>query len=175
VRKEAPGWRIEQLIQVINRKNENMKTTKTVLLVAAALTVAVGQRARATDPSSVTPTRKMWIQSGPRTLEEYPWLLRQSSAHDTTQARARADAVLVGIKKNKAFASSPRVREEFPKLNRPPQVTTEVVSRARVETDSNAELLKNQAWAKSPRVLEVYPWLANYDWDASKRNVGVIK
>ena len=150
--------------------------TKTVLLVAAALAVAMGQSARAADPSFAPPPSKRWILSGPRTLEEYPGPLRQSSTHDTTQqARARADAVLEDIKKNKAFASSPRVREEFPELDRSPQITTDAVLRARAETDSIAKLVKNQAWAKSPRVLEVYPWLANYDWDASKRNIGVIK
>ena len=152
----------------------NMKTTKTVLLVAAALAVAVGQSARATDPFFTPPPSKRWILSGPRTLEEHPGLLRQSSVHDTTQARARADAVLAGVQKNKAFASSPRVREEFPELDRSAQVLTVVGSKAGSETEI-AKLLKNQAWAKSPRVLEVYPWLASYEWDASKRNIGFIK
>jgi hypothetical protein len=152
----------------------NMKTTKKVLLVAAALAVALGQSARAGDPSSAPPVSQRWILSGPRTLEEYPGLLRQSSAHDTTQARARADVVLEDIKKNKAFVSSPRVREEFPELDRSGQVGRVVGSKAGSET-AIAKLLQNRALAKSPRMLEIYPWLANYDWDSSTRNIGVVK
>jgi hypothetical protein len=152
----------------------NMKTTNTVLMVAAALAVAMGQKARAADHSFAPPPSERWILSVPRTLEEYPGLLRQSSAPDTTQMRARADAILEDIKKNKAFASSPRVREEFPELDRSAQVAPVDSSKAASETEI-AKLLKNPALARSPRMLEIYPWLATYDWDASTRNIGVVK
>ncbi len=82
--------------------------------------------------------------------------------------------MLAGIKSTKAFASSPRVREEFPDLDRSAQAARVLGSKAGSETEIG-KLLQNRALAMSPRTLEIQAWMVTYDWDASKRNLRLIK
>ncbi len=141
----------------------NMKTTKTLLFgVAVAATVATTQNVRADNLASAaaaaSATVHRLIVASPHGLEEFPWLLREPSPQ--IHAAARSESVLANIKKNRAFAASPRVREQFPELDRGGWSSTGVPSKPANAFTPPEQVLKNRAWAASPRVKEEYPWLA---------------
>ena len=140
-----------------------MKTSKKFLFgVVVAATVVTNQNlladnlARAAALASASTHRL--IVASPHALEEFPWLLREPSPQrDNT---ARHERVLSIIKKNSAFAASPRVREQFPELDRVGWQSTVASANAGAGERQLPSVLKNRAWAASPRVKEEYPWLA---------------
>jgi hypothetical protein len=58
------------------------------------------------------------------------------------------------------LAASPRVREQFPELDRAGGSSTVASSKVGPDKSLVESVLKNRAWAASPRVKEEYPWLA---------------
>jgi len=141
----------------------NMKMTKSLLFgVAVAATVATNQNVRADDLASAAAAASASVHrivvASPHALEEFPWLLRGPAPQVNTAARS--EHVLAEIKKNSAFAASPRVREQYPELDRAGGQATVASAKAGTRESQFESVLKNRAWAASPRVKEEYPWLA---------------
>lgn len=140
-----------------------MKTTKALLVgVAVAATVVTNQNVRADNlaaaAASASASVHRLVLASPHALEEFPWLLRGPAAQ--TDTAARQAKVLADLKKNPAFAASPRVREQFPELDRAGWASTVASSQGEVAHSRLSSEFKNRAWIASPRVKEQYPWLA---------------
>jgi hypothetical protein len=58
------------------------------------------------------------IASGPRTLEKYPQLERTGDSTDAETVTSKEREEYLEVTKNRAFANSPRAREEYPWLAR---------------------------------------------------------
>jgi hypothetical protein len=98
------------------------------------------------------------IAASPHALEEFPWLLREPSPQ--TDPAVLSERALSAIKKNSAFAASPRVREQYAELDRSGWQSTIATAKTGGRERQLPSALKNRAWAASPRVKEEYPWLA---------------
>jgi hypothetical protein len=151
-------------------QNTIMKTTRSLLLAAAAaavLTASYNVRAANFSPSDLS---NRAIAASPRAKEQFPWLTRQPSAVRST---SRAEIVST-IKKNHAFAASPRMIEQFPELARGEQPTTIASSKSGSGVNPYTLVTKNRAFAASPRALEQFPWLARgYQAEPAKQSVEI--
>lgn len=58
------------------------------------------------------------IAAGPRTLEKYPQLTRTGDSTDAATKASKEREEYAEVTKNRAFANSPRAREEYPWLAR---------------------------------------------------------
>ena len=140
-----------------------MKTSRTLLFsVVVAATVVTNQNLRADNlaraATLASASTHRLIMASPHALEEFPWLLREPPPQ--TDNTAHYERVLSTIKKNSAYAASPRVREQYPQLDRSGSQSTVAAAKAGGGERQLPPALKNRAWAASPRVKEEYPWLA---------------
>jgi hypothetical protein len=140
-----------------------MKLTKTIFLVAAVVTtLALNQSVQANNLAAASAVASAsvhrFIVASPHGLEEFPWLLREPSAQKG--GRQKSEAAIAAIKKNRAFATSPRVREQFPELARAEWSSTDVSSKRATAFSPPAQVMKNRALANSPRMKEEFPALA---------------
>src|SRR4029078_13332372 len=93
------------------------------------------------------------ILSSPRTLEQYPEILRARAVRE----RETKIKPLAIISQNRALATSPRYREEHPELLLSGSPATQVA--AARPSDQLQKLTRNKALAVSPRFLEEHPEL----------------
>lgn len=101
------------------------------------------------------------ILASPRTLEQFPELLR---GHSISPAEAATRAVrekqqLDRVRDNAAVAASPRTLEQFPELVRVPPSAEELIASAARREQRLRRLAENRAVTASPRILEEFPEL----------------
>lgn len=142
-------------------KEQTMKTRNYLLVAAAAvMTFEVTLSAQAAEPaarSSCLPKNRAVLAS-PRTLEQFPELLRTKLSSEEFPARvgSKADR-LIKLSENRALAASPRFREEHPELLRvSPSKVGSIVQVAHTGSRMT-ETTENRALVNSPRFLEEHP------------------
>lgn len=140
----------------------NMKTSKSLLLSATVIALAMGKNLQATNLASAAALASASVHrpiiASPHGLEEFPWLLREASPQAET--KPSSVSALSTIKKNRALAASPRMREQFPELARAGWSSPDGSSRPVTAFTPPDEVVKNRALAASPRMKEQYPALA---------------
>lgn len=98
------------------------------------------------------------VLASPRTLEQFPEVLRTRRAAEGTVVRSISPADrLVQLSGSGASAASPRFREENPELLRVSPSRAASLVRAANKTESLTVVVKNGAVANSPRFLEEHP------------------
>lgn len=98
------------------------------------------------------------VLSSPRTLEQFPELLRSGLLREREPAEAKSRTErLSKLTGNRALAASPRFLEEHPELLRPRVSAEELLARASARQERLFELTENRALANSPRFLEAHP------------------
>ena len=97
------------------------------------------------------------IDASPHGLEAFSWLRWPSSP--PTETKVRSESVLSTIKKNRALANSPRMREQFPELARAEQPSTVASSKTSVGKSEFDQVIQNRALVNSPRMREKFPQL----------------
>ena len=145
--------------------------TKRLLLVAAvAADLVASERIQADNLFSAAAKASLLVNrpvaASPHALEDFAWLLRPSL--EPGDSRVRSIAVLNTIRKNAAFAASPRVLEEHPELLRSGELRMVTGTNAKDPFGAPADVLRNEALARSPRAIELYPWLATFNWRNAK-------
>lgn len=131
-----------------------MKTkTKMILLAATAGLLSVSANLSAQNVAIPGLPKNRAILSSPRTLEQYPEILRtQSIARGESQTEK-----LAKLTENRALAASPRFREEHPELVRPESFEKALAARTSEQRERLGDLTGNRALAASPRYLEEHP------------------
>src|SRR5260221_9175592 len=102
------------------RGKMNMKITRIVFAASVGLiSLSANLLAQPVSGSQVLPKNKA-VLSSPRTLEEFPELLRAAQLREGAIAKAESRTErLARLTENRGLAVSPRFREEHPELLRP--------------------------------------------------------
>lgn len=150
--------------------------TKTFLFGAALVaTVATNQNVQADNLAAAAAKASALvhrpIDASPHGLEAFSWLRWSSPPSET---KVRSESVLSIIQKNRAFANSPRMREQFPELARAEQPSTVASSAASNGKSEFDQVIKNRALVNSPRMRETFPQLTRgYTFPPAKDSIDV--
>jgi hypothetical protein len=133
-----------------------MKTTCLLILaIAAGLSVQLN----AEQVAGPSPINHRAARFAPRTLEEFPELLRSFSAPVPAATTMGAEGELQTSRQNSLVAFGPRFLEENPQLLRAAPAPQEASARDALWENRVASINENRAVAASPRVREEIPEL----------------
>src|SRR5260370_33004843 len=98
------------------------------------------------------------MADSPGAGKQFPWLSRQGTPR--AEPAAPAESALAAIKKTRALAASPRIKEQFPELARGEEPSAAAPAKSGNGESELARVVRNRALAASPRMREQYPELA---------------
>ena len=107
-------------------------------------------------------------------IELFPVLARGSVVPTVATLNPSASQLTKTVK-NQAWATSPRIREQFPQLAYSEQTSSTKVSPSATSKSALAIVLENRSLATSPRMKEQFPELArsNIAFETDSNTVGI--